>query len=94
MVHIPWCTLRLKKYEKKKRTSHFTEKSNNTGGFHFISLYKVKRIHLYLWIEFPIDDNIIERLEQLAIMEKQSLHLDNHPIFEWSPGIPINGKEV
>ena len=59
--------------------------SNNAGGFYFMSLYSGKWIHGYIWEEFPIDESVIDRVEKLAIIEKQPFLVDNHPIFEWSP---------
>ena len=54
-----------------------------------MSLYIGKRIHSYHWKELPICKEVIERVEQLAIKEKQPLLFDNHPIFEWSQGNPV-----
>ena len=54
-----------------------------------MSLYTGKKLHAYVWKELPIDEDVIERVEYLATKEKQPYHMDNNPIFEWSPGIAI-----
>ena len=44
--------------------------SNNAGGFYFMSLCTGKRIHSYIWEELPIDKDVIEKVEPLAMSEK------------------------
>ena len=51
-----------------------------------MSLYTGKRVHLYIWEELPIDDGVIQRVEQLAELEKQPVLVDANP-FYWSPGV-------
>ena len=46
--------------------------SNEEGGYLFMSLYSGKRLHSYIWEELPIDQDIIDRLEQLAREKKTS----------------------
>ena len=53
-----------------------------------MSLY-TEKIHSYIWEELPIDDGVIERVEELAFIEKQPAHIDDYPVFEWVPGIKI-----
>ena len=60
--------------------------SNNAGGCYFMSLYTGKRIHSYIWDKLPIYDEVISRVETLAVEENQPVHNDNHPLFEWFPG--------
>ena len=67
--------------------------SNNSGGFFFMSLYTGKKLHAYVWTELPIDEDVIERVEYLANKENQPYHMDDHPIFEWSPGVAIDEDE-
>ena len=55
--------------------------SNNAGSCYFMSLYTGKRLQSYHWKEFPICEEVIERVKQLAIKENQTLLIDNHPIF-------------
>ena len=55
-----------------------------------MSLYSGKQIHSYHWKELPICEEVIKRVEELATKENQPLLVDNHPIFEWSSGQPID----
>ena len=59
-----------------------------------MSLYSGKRLHSYIWEELLIDDDVIERVEHLASKENQPLHLDNHPLFEWPPGKPVEDSDT
>jgi hypothetical protein len=63
--------------------------SNERGGYYFMSLSTGRRIHCYQWTELPIPDYIIDRVEALAEGERQPIMTNGHPIFEWSPGVPI-----
>ena len=54
-----------------------------------MSLYTGKRLHSYNWQELPIDDETINRVEDLAKAEKAKRLTDNYPMFEWAPGVPI-----
>ena len=55
--------------------------SNNGGGQYFMSLYTGKRVHSYIWEELPIDDGVIQRVEQLAELEKQTVLVDANIFF-------------
>ena len=44
--------------------------SNEEGGYFFMSLYTGKRLHSYIWEETPIDQDTIDRADQLAREEK------------------------
>lgn len=63
--------------------------SNEWGGQYFMSLYTGKKLHSYDWVESPIDDDVIARVEELAEMEDQPNIIDNMPIFEWGVGNQI-----
>jgi hypothetical protein len=63
--------------------------SNEHGGHYFMSLYTGKRLHSYDWKELPIDDDVINQVEQLAQREKAKRITDKYPLFEWAPGMPI-----
>ena len=54
-----------------------------------MSLYTGKRLHSYQWDELPIDDDVISRVEELAMKEDAPVMADGYPMFEWSPGVPI-----
>ena len=51
--------------------------SNEEGGYFFMSLYSGKRIHSYICEEIPIDQDTIDRVEQLTREGKQPV-LDNN----------------
>ena len=40
--------------------------SNEEGRYFFMSLYTGKRFHGYIWEEIPIDQDTIDRVDQLA----------------------------
>ena len=63
--------------------------SNNDGGQYFMSLYTGKRVHSYIWEELPIEDGVIQRVEELAEIEKQPVLVYYNPLFEWTPGVVI-----
>ena len=51
--------------------------SNDEGGYFFMSLYSEHRLHNYIWEELTIDQDVIYRVEQLAMEEKKPV-LDNN----------------
>ena len=51
-----------------------------------MSLLTGKRIHGYIWDELPIGDDVIERVHELALEEKQPELVDGMSLFEWSNG--------
>ena len=52
-----------------------------------------KRLHAYHWEEKPIDQGVVDRVEELAELEKQPLHSNNHPLFEWLPRSEIEVED-
>ena len=42
----------------------------------------------------PIDDGVIQRVEQLAEIEKQPVLVDANPLFEWTPGVSIEEDNI
>ena len=60
--------------------------SNEHGGYYFMSLVSGKRLHSYQWVEAPIPQEIIDRVHELAIKEKQPLLHGGVPVFKWSNG--------
>ena len=67
--------------------------SNDAGGYYFMSLETGERLHCHIWTEEPIDDYIINRVDELDVAEDQPIMTNGYPIFEWAPGIPINGND-
>ena len=53
-----------------------------------MSLKTGKRIHGYKWVELPITDEVIQRIDDMAVDENQPI-METRPIFEWTPGVPI-----
>ena len=47
-----------------------------------MSLYSGKRLHSYIGEELPIDQDVIDRVEQLAREEKQPVLDNNQPLLE------------
>ena len=56
-----------------------------------MSLHTGKRLHSYEWEELPIDDEVINRVEELA--GNQKVMTDKYPQFAWEPGFPIVDNE-
>ena len=54
-----------------------------------MSLYTGKWIHRYIWEEIPIDQDTIDRVDQLEREEKKPVLDNNQPLFEWLPGKEI-----
>jgi hypothetical protein len=69
--------------------------SNQHGRHYFMSLYSGKRIHSYEWKELPVDDDVIERVEELAENEETPLMRNGYPVFTWKqrvlddPELPV-----
>ena len=59
--------------------------SNEQGRYWSMSLKTGHKLHGYHWVELPISDDVIDRVEQLA-EEQGQLLMENGPIFKWSPG--------
>lgn len=60
-----------------------------SGGQYFMSLETGAKIHGYEWENLPISDTVIERVHELATIEKQPKIKKGEPMYEWSPGVPI-----
>ena len=62
---------------------------NKWGGSYFISLVTLKQLHDFIWIELPINDQVIYRVNTLETKENQPEMTKGYSIFEWIPGISI-----
>ena len=51
-----------------------------------------KMIHSIKWVQLPISDEVIDKVNKMATKEKQPLFPKMTPIFEWSPGFVINDQ--
>ena len=68
--------------------------SNEHGGHYFMSLYSGRRIHSYEWKELPIGEDVVERVEELAINEDATEMKRGYPIFTWKNRIIDSGLNV
>ena len=57
-----------------------------------MSLAIIKYLHTLIWIEPPINDQVIHRVNYLETKEKQPENNKGYPIFELIPGILITEK--
>ncbi len=57
-----------------------------------MSLNTGKLIHAFHWESLPIDDHIVGRVVELANNDKAPT-MNNGPVFEWRPGIPVTMNE-
>ena len=48
-----------------------------------MSLYSGKRIHSYEWKEIPIDEEVIQQVEELAMEEEATEMKRGYPVFTW-----------
>ena len=63
--------------------------SNNNGG-HYMSLKTGKRIHGNKWSEDPINQDVIDRVHEVASVPKQCWSSNSPLSFESEPGVKIN----
>ena len=57
--------------------------SNGWGGHYFMSIITGKKIHAYKWTSLPINDEVIERIHELAESEDQPELINGTVFFEW-----------
>ena len=60
----------------------------------FMNLQTGKEISSQKWKELPIDQAVIDRVEELGANEGQPIMPNGVPIFEWEPGLDIDDDEV
>jgi len=53
------------------------------GGHYFMSLYSGKRNYSYEWKELPIDEDVMDRVEEIATNEEATEMKRGYPIFTW-----------
>ena len=58
--------------------------SNDWGGFYFMSLITGKRLHAFKWTELPINEEVIERIDDLARKENQPILSNGTVLIEWN----------
>ena len=69
------------------------EQSNIFGGYRFLSLETGKVLHSNKWVSVPINDDVIDILDDLAAKQNQPCMENNYPIFELIPGNTFNIEE-
>ena len=52
-----------------------------------------KQLHTYIRTEILMDEQVIQRVDELSTKEKHPDMTKGSPIFEWSPGIPSMDQE-
>ena len=52
-----------------------------------MSLYSEKRIYSYEWAQLPIDDDVADRVEELADLEEAPEIKRGYPIFKWKQNV-------
>ena len=66
---------------------------NTQGDFYFLSLATGAQISRHHWIEVPMTDTAIARVEALALHEQQPLVQERGLVVEWRPDHPIDDSE-
>ena len=54
-----------------------------------MSLATGKHLHEYIWKILPINEHVIQMVDDLDTKVKHPEMTKGNPIFEWIPGIPI-----
>ena len=70
-----------------------TATGNASGDYYFLSLATGARLSRHDWVEVPITDTAIARVEALAANEGQPLIQEQGLVVEWGPNQPIDDDE-
>ena len=76
--------------QKRSIPSIALNEANEKDSQFFMSLETGRKIHSKKWIELPIDSMVIDKVTTIATQQQQPIMPDNHPIFEWAPGLVLN----
>jgi hypothetical protein len=71
-----------------------TPTGNTQGGYYFLSLTTGRKLSRQQWDELPMPDRVIATVERIAETDNQPLTGHGAPLFEWSPGVPIEDNEL
>jgi hypothetical protein len=71
-----------------------TPTGNAQGGYYFLSLTTGRKLSRQQWDELPMPDGVIATVERIAQTDNQPLVGHGAPLFEWSPGVPIEDDEL
>jgi hypothetical protein len=66
-----------------------TPTGNAQGGYLFLSLATGRKLSRQQWDPLPMPEGVVETVERMAQAELQPLIGQGAPLFEWSPGVPI-----
>jgi hypothetical protein len=66
-----------------------TPTGNAQGGNFFLSLATGRKLSRQQWDALPMPDGVVAAVERMAQDESQPLIRQGAPLFEWSPGVPI-----
>ncbi len=66
-----------------------TPTGNAQGGYFFLSLATGRKLSRQQWDALPMPDGVVAAVERMAQDESQPLIGQGAPLFEWSPGVPI-----
>jgi hypothetical protein len=66
-----------------------TPTGNAQGGYHFLSLTTGRKLSRQQWDELPTPGGVVEAVKRIAQTDNQPLIGHGVPLFEWSPGVPI-----
>ena len=67
--------------------------ADENGSWYFMSLETGERLHSNNWIELPISDDIIRRVNEMGLHEGQADMRRGGPIFEWGPNERMEDEE-
>ena len=67
--------------------------ADENGSWYFMSLETGERLHSNNWIEAPISDDVIRRVNELGLQEGQTDMRRDGPVFEWGPNEPMEDEE-
>ena len=70
-----------------------TPTGNSQGDYYFMSLATGSRLSRHRWVELPIPDTAIARVEAIALEEGQPLLQESGLVVEWHPDQPIDDSE-
>jgi hypothetical protein len=66
-----------------------TPTGNAQGGYFFLSLATGRKLSGQQWDALPMPEGVVAAVERMAQNESQPLIGQGSPLFEWSPGVPI-----
>ena len=67
-----------------------SDKEHNV--YYFMSLETIKKFHAFNWTEWPINDYVINRVEEMTRYKNQPIMANGYPKLKQYPGVPILGN--